>query len=161
MYGPFIHVISCISATQATLSASSPQSPFITAWWNHILKLGLQKGWGAYGPSMFTHMTSEIQASWANATFHVLPPCFFEGVFAGSAKFSDEAIAYWDRFFGPESQDKVMKERNYIDPREKPHSTFGYHWHNRWDKPWLPDSLADASEKLYCILAHLGPAVLS
>ena len=136
---------------QATLSTSQPQSPFIKAWLRNVLKTGLNTVWAAYGPSMITRMTSEMQSSAANETFHVLPACFFEGVHSGNSKSDDEDIAYWEKFFGPEPEEKVMKERNYIDPRGKPHSTFGYHWHNRWQKPWLPNSLADASEKLYCI----------
>ena len=117
----------------------------------------MDTNWAAYGPLLMTRMTSEIQSS-ANETsgdqtFHVLPACFFEGVISSNSKSDDEDIAYWENFFGPEPEEKVLKERNYIDPRGKPHSTFGYHWHNRWEKPWLPNSLAEASEKLYCISA--------
>ena len=141
-------------AVEATLSASQPQSPFIKAWLKNVLKTGVNTDWAQYGPFMVTRMISQIQSSSANPTFHVLPPCFFEGGLQSDAKFDDEAIAGWGEFFGPEHDEKVMKERNYIDPRRNPHSTFGFHWHNRWEKPWLQNSLADASEKLYCISAH-------
>ena len=116
----------------------------------NILAEGVSKSWGAYGPPMITEMTKEIQRSVANATFHVLPPCFFEGAKNRAAHQSNQMAPVWDKFFSPEL-DRSLLSRHvaYIDPSTK-HSTFGYHWHNRWNKKIADGSVAAEAEKMYC-----------
>ena len=144
------------STFQATLSASRPQSPFTTAWFGHILALGVNNSWAAYGPFMITGMTAEIQRSAANATFHVLPPCFFEGALSPKA-LPDQRAPDWDHFFVPKLEESHLRrnEENYLDPRNVKHSTFGYHWHNRWNQKIVDGSVAAAAEKMYCNLIVL------
>ena len=134
---------------KATLSVSRPGSPFITAWMGNILALGVNKSWAAYGPFMITDMTAEIQRSVANATFHVLPPCFFEGALSRGAHQPNQMAPIWDNFFSDRSLRSA--EVAYVDPSTK-HSTFGYHWHNRWNKKILDGSVAAEAEKMYCNL---------
>lgn len=140
----------------ATLSVSRPGSPFITAWMGNILALGVNKSWAAYGPSMITGMTAEIQRSLANATFHVLPPCFFEGPLSMAAHLPHQLATGWDNFFSPRL-DRSLRSRQvaYIDPSNK-HSTFGYHWHNRWNKKIVDGSVAAEAEKIYCKLLNIS-----
>eukprot|EP00438_Fugacium_kawagutii_P018680 Skav217885 [mRNA] locus=scaffold67:145231:149306:+ [translate_table: standard] len=139
----------------ATLSVSRPASPFITAWLRNILKMGLNTKWAAYGPYMITRMTREVQDSLASKNFHVLPNCFFEGALNSHAVLSDQRTTGWGNFFQESKATTITERLNYIDPTRsrKDHSTFGYHWHNRWSKPIEYGSLAQAAEKLYGILA--------
>lgn len=140
MYADFVN--------PATLSVSRPDSPFITAWMGNILALGVNKSWAAYGPFMITDMTAEIQRSVANATFHVLPPCFFEGALSRDAHQPNQVAPLWDNFFSRLNR-SLRSQVAYIDPSTK-HSTFGYHWHNRWNQKIVDGSVAAEAEKMYC-----------
>ena len=137
------------------LSSSKPRSKFITAWLGHILQLGVNTTRYAYGPFSLDAMVREIQRSVANSTFRVLPGCFFEGVSNKGARAADEEIPKRTQFFNSTSLESMIRRRNYIDPRSKNHSTFGYHWHNQWGKKVEDSSMADAAEKLYCELLNI------
>ncbi|CAL1141943.1 unnamed protein product [Cladocopium goreaui] len=137
------------------LSSSKPRSKFITAWLGHILQLGVNTTRYAYGPFSLDAMVREIQRSVANSTFRVLPGCFFEGVSNKGARAADEEIPKRTQFFNSTSLELMIRRRNYIDPRSRNHSTFGYHWHNQWGKKVEDSSMADAAEKLYCELLNI------
>ena len=137
------------------LSSSKPQSKFTTAWLGYIFQLGVNMTWAAYGPHSLDTMVHEIQHSVANSTFQVLPGCFFEGVSNKGARAADEEIPRGRQFFNSTSLESLIRRRNYIDPRSRNHSTFGYHWHNQWWNKVEDSSMADAAEKLYCELLNI------
>ena len=139
----------------SALSSSKPQSKFTTAWLGHILQLGVNTTWAAYGPDSLDAMVREIQHSVANSTFRVLPGCFFEGVTSKGARAADEEIPCCRQFFNSTSLESMIRRRNYIDPRSKTHSTFGFHWHNQWWNKVEDLSMANAAEKLYCELLNI------
>ena len=119
-----------------------------------MLGLGVDQGWMAYGPYSLETMRHKIRKSVATSTFHALPPCFFEGIKIGDAHAADEEIPVKD-IFASIRLDSVVKRRNYIDPRRKNHSTFGFHWYNQWDQKVEDSSMANAAEKLYCELLNI------
>ena len=137
------------------LSSSKPQSKFTTAWLGYIFQLGVNMTWAAYGPHSLDTMVHEIQHSVANSTFQVLPGCFFEGVTSKGARAADEEIPHGRQFFNSTSLESMIRRRNYIDPRSRNHSTFGYHWHNQWWNKVEDSSMANAAEKLYCELLNI------
>ena len=137
------------------LSSSKPQSKFMTAWLAHILRLGVNTTYGAYGSRSLEAMIHEIQHSVANSTFRVLPACFFEGITNKGARAADEEIPNRTQFFNSTSLESMIRRRNYIDPRSKTYSTFGFHWHNQWWNKVEDSSMANAAEKLYCELLNI------
>lgn len=140
----------------ASLSASRPGSPFMTAWMGKILELGVHQGWAAYGPTMIRKMVDEIQnGTSVNYTLHLLPTCFLEGAARIHAHGPNEEISDHTYFFRPNPLDSLARKRNYIDPSRKPHSTFGFHWHNQWDQAIADTSVAHAAEQLYGKLLNI------
>ena len=105
---------------------------------------------------MLNMMIKETEDSVRNPTFHVLPPCFFEGALSSRSVVDGQKTGDWGGFFALESDPDVKEKLNYLDPHAKELSTFGFHWHNRWNLPISKGSVADAVEKFYCILAALG-----
>ena len=112
----------------------------------------------AYGPTLLANMVQEIRNSRASLNYklHLVPTCFFEGAshhyyYHGP----DEEIPTTVGFFSPNPPDSLARMQNYIDPLKKNHSTFGFHWHNQWDRQVSDTSMAHAAEKLYGKLLNI------
>jgi hypothetical protein len=127
----------------AFLAVSRPRSAFIVYYMAAIAARGMDAdghvGYTQFGPELLTNLFKGMSEQ--NGTFHVLPTCFFDGGWSGEAPVS------WDGFFG----DTVTSEKqiSYLHPMNNAHTTFAYHWHNRWDKPIRKGSPADTMESIY------------
>eukprot|EP00435_Cladocopium_sp_Y103_P063809 s128_g25.t1 len=80
----------------------------MTAWLGHILQLGVNTTYGAYGSRSLEAMIHEIQHSVANSTFQVLPACFFESITNKGARAADEEIPKHRQFVADTERTRTL-----------------------------------------------------
>jgi len=134
----------------AVLSVSAPRSLFATSY---LMALVSQHVTPNHDTTYFRYgaiiLSDLFREEWMRRTFHVLPPCFFDGRWSGAG-----AAPSWDTFFSNHTNTFPV-ELAYLYPKNARRGAFAYHWHGRWHVPIANESTAYAIEHVYAWLLHL------
>jgi len=126
----------------AILGTESKHSPFMKAYMAKIASKFHEEAkrstnYFEFGPTLLAGLHSN---STTKNVFHILPPCFFDGGWEAQHMNAPD----WDHFFTGKATPGQIE---FIAPEAGAHQAFAYHWHNRWDKPIDPSSVAAEAEK--------------
>ena len=128
----------------AVMSTSRPRSPFMQNYLLAVVGHGIpmfHERYYQFGPRILTALKKNAEEAHNTGFFHVLPPCFFDPHFQHTGRPPPAEIFFAEVASGSD----IASKR----PGSTSHAAFAYHWHNGWEFPIRPGSLADELEQIY------------